>query len=95
MIKLGKVQKEDVTMAVFSGLEDMDDLAAAKKSSEEREIADIINMLDNKTQNGVSRIKVNVSEAQKEGTVTTQYHHGRCDVGSPWAKGTVRNFGCD
>jgi hypothetical protein len=52
-------------------------------------------MLDNKTQNGISRIKVNVSETQDEGTVTTQYHHGRCDVGSPWAKGTVRNFGCD
>jgi hypothetical protein len=82
-------------MALYSGLEDMDDLAAAKKSQEEKEIADIINMLDSKTTNGVSRIKVNVSEAQAEGTVTTQYHHGRCDVGSPWAKGTVRNFGCD
>jgi hypothetical protein len=82
-------------MAVFSGLEDMDELAAKKKSQEEKEIEDIINMLDSKTQGGVSRIKVNVSETQDEGTVTTQYHHGRCDVGSPWAKGTVRNFGCD
>jgi hypothetical protein len=82
-------------MAVYSGLEDMDDLAAAKKSLEEKEIEDIISMLDTKTQGGVSRIKVNVSEAQKEGTVKTQYHHGRCDVGSPWADGSVRNFGCD
>jgi hypothetical protein len=82
-------------MAVYSGLEDMDDLAAAKRLYEEKEIEDIINMLDSKTQSGVSRIKVNVSETQDEGTVTTQYHHGRCDVGSPWAKGTVRNFGCD
>lgn len=82
-------------MAVFSGLEDMDELAAKKKNQEEKEIEDIINMLDSKTQGGVSRIKVNVSETQDEGTVTTQYHHGRCDVGSPWAKGTVRNFGCD
>lgn len=82
-------------MAVFSGLEDMDELEARKKRQQEQEIDDVINMLDNKTQNGVSRIKVNVSEAQQEGTVSTQYHHGRCDVGSPWAKGTVRNFGCD
>jgi phage gp16-like protein len=82
-------------MAVYSGLEDMDELAKAKKSQEEMEIDDIINMLDSKTQGGVSRIKVNVSEAQKEGTVKTQYHHGRCDVGSPWADGSVRNFGCD
>ena len=52
-------------------------------------------MLDSKTEGGVSRIKVNVSDEQQEGTVSTQYHHGRCDVGSPWAKGTTRNFGCD
>ena len=82
-------------MAVFSGLEDMDELEAKKRDRQEQEIADIINMLDNKTVSGVSRIKVNVSEEQQEGTVDTQYHHGRCDVGSPWAKGTTRNFGCD
>ncbi|MDE6908901.1 MAG: hypothetical protein K2P44_00270 [Lachnospiraceae bacterium] len=82
-------------MAVFSGLEDMDELAARKQHRQEQEINDIINMLDSKTENGVSRIKVNVSDEQQEGTVNTQYHHGRCDVGSPWSKGTVGNFGCD
>ncbi|MDE5700617.1 MAG: hypothetical protein K2I96_24985 [Lachnospiraceae bacterium] len=82
-------------MAVFSGLEDMDELETRKKNQQEQEINDIINMLDSKTVNGVSRIKVNVSEEQQEGTVNTQYHHGRCDVGSPWAKGTAGNFGCD
>lgn len=82
-------------MAVFSGLEDMDELDARKKHQQEQEIDDIIRMLDTKTEHGVSRIKVNVSDDQQEGTVNTQYHHGRCDVGSPWSKGTVRNFGCD
>ena len=82
-------------MAVFSGLEDMDELAARKQHQQEQEINDIINMLDSKTENGVSRIKVNVSDEQQEGTVNTQYHHGRCDVGSPWSKGTVGHFGCD
>lgn len=81
-------------MAVFGGLEDMDELEAAKKRRQEAEIDDIINMLDEKTQGGVSRIKVNISDEQDAGTVSTAYHHGRCDVGSPWAKGTVRNFDC-
>ena len=49
-------------MAVFSGLEDMDELEARKKNQEEKEIEDIINMLDSKTEGGVSRIKVNVSD---------------------------------
>ena len=71
-------------MAVFSGLEDMDELEAKKQHQQDQEIDDIIRMLDSKTENGVSRIKVNVSDEQQEGTVNTQYHHGRCDVGSPW-----------
>ena len=47
-------------MAVFSGLEDMDELEAKKQRQQEQEIDDIIKMLDSKTENGVSRIKVNV-----------------------------------
>ena len=52
----------------------------------------IINMLDEKTASGVSRIKVLVDEEQAE-NVKEAYHHGRCDVGSPWATGTIGN--CD
>ena len=62
--------------------------------NQEKDIENIINLLDGKVQNGVSRIKVNVSETQEEGTVTEQYHHGRCDVGSPWATGSVKNCYC-
>ncbi|MDE6912520.1 MAG: hypothetical protein K2P35_02335 [Lachnospiraceae bacterium] len=82
-------------MAVFSGLEDMDELAQKKKEQQKREIEDVVKILDEKTSGGVSRIKVEVSDEQEEGTISTAYHHGRCDVGSPWAKGSVRNFGCD
>ena len=82
-------------MAVFSGLEDMDELAQTKKEQQKREIEDVVKILDEKTSGGVSRIKVEVSDEQEEGTISTAYHHGRCDVGSPWAKGSVRNFGCD
>ena len=61
---------------------------------QEKDIENIIALLDGKVEAGVSRIKVEVSDAQEAETVKTQYHHGRCDVGSPWAKGTVPNFEC-
>lgn len=79
-------------MALYGGLEDMDELEQRKKRQQEIAIDDIVNMLDERTAGGVSRIKVEMSDEQKEGTVSTAYHHGRCDVGSPWAKGSVRNF---
>jgi hypothetical protein len=56
-------------------------------------VDELINMIDGKMNSGVSRLKVDFSDKQQEGTVREQYHHGRCDVGSPWANGTVSN--CD
>jgi len=56
-------------------------------------VDDLINMIDGKMSSGVSRLKVNFSDEQAAGTRKEQYHHGRCDVGSPWANGTVSN--CD
>lgn len=49
-------------------------------------VEDIIKLLDNYTESGVSRLKLNVVEGDGE-VVSRQYHHGRCDIGSPWAKG--------
>ncbi|MGN0153739.1 MAG: hypothetical protein ACI4A3_04770 [Lachnospiraceae bacterium] len=60
----------------------------------EQDIENIIKLLDSKTEAGVGRIKINVSEQQEEGSVAEVHHHGRCDVGSPWATGKVRNFDC-
>lgn len=60
----------------------------------EQEIARIIEMLDEKVEAGASRIKVTISEEQAADSVKEVYHHGRCDVGSPWAKGTVKNPEC-
>ncbi len=51
------------------------------------EIDDVINMLDNMANGGVSRIKVETSENIADGEVKKAYHHGRCDVGSPFASG--------
>lgn len=66
-----------------------------KKTTEDsaNDINDIINMIDGKMNDGVGRLKVFIDDSQATGTVKEQYHHGRCDVGSPWAKGTVSN--CD
>ncbi|MBP8969821.1 MAG: hypothetical protein KBG42_11155 [Lachnospiraceae bacterium] len=57
------------------------------------EIDDLINMIDGKMNSGVSRLKVGFSDEVEEGQKKEAYHLGRCDVGSPWATGTVGN--CD
>lgn len=58
---------------------------------QDKDIDEIIRMLDAKAGSGVSRIKVTVDETVEAEGVKESYHHGRCDIGSPWAKGTVRN----
>ena len=50
---------------------------------------DIISMLDNLTAQEVSRIKINVTDDSEDALPRKEYHHGRCDVGSPWAKGVA------
>lgn len=61
-----------------------------KSEAQKAEAADIdnlINMLDNFASSDVSRLKIDTSEDVAQGEVKKQYHHGRCDVGSPWARG--------
>lgn len=53
------------------------------------EIDDVIRMLDNMAEGGVSRIKVETSDEVSDGEVKKAYHHGRCDVGSPFASGKL------
>ncbi len=53
------------------------------------EVDDVIRMLDNMAQGGVSRIKVETSEKVADGAVKKAYHHGRCDVGIPFATGKL------
>lgn len=56
------------------------------QSAEAQNIEDIITLLDHYAASGGSRMKLNVVEGDGE-VISRQYHHGRCDVGSPWAKG--------
>ena len=53
------------------------------------QIDEIIRMLDSMAQADISRMKVETSEAMEEGSVKKAYHHGRCDVGSPFATGKL------
>lgn len=67
----------------------MDDVS----SVQDKEIEDLIGMIEMKMQGGVSRLSIGFSDALDADAKVETYHHGRCDVGSPWAKGTVSN--CD
>ena len=53
------------------------------------DINEVITMLDTMTRAGVSRIKVETSAEVKNGETQKAYHHGRCDVGSPFATGKL------
>lgn len=52
-------------------------------------IDDVIKMLDGMTAKEVSRIKIETSSEIQEGETKRAYHHGRCDVGSPFATGKL------
>ena len=52
-------------------------------------IDEVVKMLDSMAGAGVGRIKVEISEAVGEGRMEKAYHHGRCDVGSPFATGKL------
>ncbi|MBO4391390.1 MAG: hypothetical protein J5825_11100 [Lachnospiraceae bacterium] len=54
---------------------------------------ELIAAIEAQMDKGVSRLKVSFTEDLPEGEKDERYHFGRCDVGSPWAKGT--SFDCD
>lgn len=60
----------------------------------DKEIEDLIAMLDGKMESGEGRVKIRISEDLDAGQMTSVHHHGRCDVGSAWANGTVKNEEC-
>ena len=60
----------------------------------EKDIENLMKMLDGKVEAGTSRINVTATDAFADGEIKEGHHHGRCDVGSAWAKGTVKNPEC-
>lgn len=57
-------------------------------SGRDTDVEALIELLDSSIQAGESRIKVDVVEGNGD-VLARQYHHGRCDIGSPWACGTA------
>ena len=57
-----------------------------ERSIDAESVEDIVKMLDDYVMSGSSRMKLKVVEGNGE-VISKEYHHGRCDVGSPWAKG--------
>ena len=59
-----------------------------QKPVQDTDVDALIALLDGCTRAGESRIKVNVVEGEGK-AISLRYHHGRCDIGSPWACGTA------
>lgn len=49
----------------------------------------VVEMIDSMMSSGAGRLKINVSEEVESGSFQKKYHHGRCDINSPFACGTV------
>lgn len=52
-------------------------------------VDEVVRMLDSMVGAEIGRIKVETSKELEEGTASKAYHHGRCDVGSPFATGKL------
>lgn len=57
-----------------------------EKDINEQDLDALIALLDQYSESGGSRMKLNVVEGEGE-VIERKYHHGRCDIGSPWALG--------
>lgn len=53
----------------------------------EEDIENMLAILENFSRTETSRMNVKVSDDFSSGKSERVYHHGRCDVGSAWAKG--------
>ena len=54
-------------------------------AASEKDIENIIKMLDEASAT-TARINLNVAEDGNDGEIRKLKHHGRCDVGSAWAR---------
>lgn len=56
------------------------------------DIDNIVNILDSKVEAGISRIKIEIDEDREAGSISERYHHGRCDIASPFDTGCIPTF---
>lgn len=55
--------------------------------SNEKDIDNLLAILDDFASSDTGRLKILMSEEAEPESAKRAYHHGRCDIGSPWAKG--------
>ncbi|MBQ9334319.1 MAG: hypothetical protein IJS12_08315 [Lachnospiraceae bacterium] len=53
----------------------------------EADIENVVNLLDGFGASEIGRLKLKVDPVLEAESFTFAYHHGRCDIGSPYAKG--------
>ncbi len=53
----------------------------------ETDIENIVSILDGFGSSEIGRLKLKVDPVLEAESFTFAYHHGRCDIGSPYAKG--------
>ena len=80
------------TIISFTSCSNKKEQDKAKKQVE-KDIENIIKMLDEASAT-TARINLNVAEDGNDGEIRKLKHHGRCDVGSAWATGKVKNPEC-
>ena len=56
-------------------------------SYSEKDIDNIMAILDGFGDSEIGRLKLKITDEPGEGRYSYVYHHGRCDIGSPYAKG--------
>ena len=93
--KKGKIIMEEIERKVEMNIESL--LRADRKGEgvmseeqrEQKEIEDMVKLLDGFAASDDSRLKIKMSDELEEGQMERIYHHGRCDNGSPWACGNA------
>ena len=82
-----RIERMEITRKVELQMEEYDHKDMDAQRRQEQEIADMVKLLDGFADSGDSRLKINMSDELEAGQTVRAYHHGRCDVGSPWACG--------
>jgi hypothetical protein len=50
-----------------------------------KDIRNIVELLDEFARSDEGRLKLTMSDDMETASTKKEYHHGRCDVGSPWS----------
>ena len=59
----------------------------SEENINEVDIDNSVELLDRFATSDEGRMKLKVTEGNATEKIEKKYHHGRCDVGSPWANG--------